>query len=462
VNVTAAAGEGVECGVRRVTTAVRAAERRVPDWTRDAARGFERMRRAPRFGMPVTVAVYLPAMPARSVRFGSLLATCLLAHLATGCAEPPRVAPPAAEFLIAAGDSTYWVRSVEDGLRLRGSPILLATFGGRFYEVYVTDDDRSYEDAVFVGQRVWRRDLVRGDSVLVFEDTLVPRLSRRWAAEHPDARLLEPAEPESPEPVAAATAEVTVIAVHGPYLSYEYHADVESDDVRPWHTTRRGVVDLRSGRQVTVGDLFGRDVARRALGAAQRQFRDAVDSLGRARRGRAAELARSIRRLELDAASFAIEGDAGAPAVAFFVPGRGEGAAGDVAIPVAPVAVPVPAWWADVRHTLPEDTGELPVDRWTHGGVVVTAEEEADDRAHVTLADARRVWPVGDVQAPVHHILWLDSPAVDSATRRGLTRAFNEAVFYDETTRTAAHDAPAVPPRPRCTLTRLAARKSRA
>lgn len=401
-------------------------------------------------------------MPASSVRFGSLIAMLVLAPLIVGCAEQPRVAPPTAEFLIAAGDSTYWVRSADGGLRLRGSPILLANFGGRFYEVYVTDDDRSYEDAVFVGQRVWRRDLVRGDSVLVFEDTLIPRLSRRWAAEHPDARLLEPAEAESAEPAAAATVELAVIAVHGPYLSYEYHADVESEHARPWHTTRRGVVDLRSGRSVTVGDLFGRDVAHHAVGAAQRQFRETVDSLAAARRGRATEFARSIRRLELDPASFTIDGDAGAPAVAFFVPGRGEGAAGDVAIPVAPVAMPVPAWWSEVRHTLPEATSELPVERWSHRTFVVTAEQEGEDRARVTLEDGRRRWVVGAVQAPVHHILWLDAPAVDSATRRGLSRAFNEAVFYDDMTRTAAHVPSQAPRGPRCSLPVAAARKSRA
>jgi hypothetical protein len=34
---------------------------------------------------------------------------------------------------------------------------------GRFYELNVTDDDRSYGDAVLVGQRVYRRDLENDD-----------------------------------------------------------------------------------------------------------------------------------------------------------------------------------------------------------------------------------------------------------------------------------------------------------
>src|SRR3712207_8117652 len=91
--------------------------------------------------------------------------------LSVACACGPAAPPPTAEFLVAAGDSTYWVRTDTTGVRVRGSPILLARYGGQFYEVYVTDDDRSFADATFVGQRVYRRDLVTGDSALVLEDS---------------------------------------------------------------------------------------------------------------------------------------------------------------------------------------------------------------------------------------------------------------------------------------------------
>src|SRR5215211_4849688 len=67
----------------------------------------------------------------------------------------PAPAPPRVEFLLSAGDSTYWVRGTAGGLRMRGSPMLLAHYGGRFFEVYVADDDRSYYDALFVGQRLY-------------------------------------------------------------------------------------------------------------------------------------------------------------------------------------------------------------------------------------------------------------------------------------------------------------------
>ena len=81
----------------------------------------------------------------------------------------PGAPPPSSEFLVSAGDSTYWVRTDTTGVRVRGSPILLARYGGQFYEVYVTDDDQSFADATFVGQRIYRRNLINGDSTLVFE-----------------------------------------------------------------------------------------------------------------------------------------------------------------------------------------------------------------------------------------------------------------------------------------------------
>src|SRR4051812_6217391 len=102
-----------------------------------------------------------------------------------GChdgARPAAESPPAADFVLAAGDSSYWVTSDHGTVRMRGAPLELARVDGRFYELYVEDDDRSFEDAVLVGQRVYRRDLVSGDSLLVYEDTIVPHLARHEVA----------------------------------------------------------------------------------------------------------------------------------------------------------------------------------------------------------------------------------------------------------------------------------------
>ena len=86
-----------------------------------------------------------------------------------------------------------------------GAPLTLANVDGRFYELYVADDDRSYFDALLVGQRIYRRDLVSGDSVEVFVDDRVAEVARDFAKAHPEERPLAPHE-VPPMPVAGAEA----------------------------------------------------------------------------------------------------------------------------------------------------------------------------------------------------------------------------------------------------------------
>src|SRR5687767_15023858 len=155
--------------------------------------------------------------------------TCLsvavgLIALLAACRGSSNQAPPA-EFIVAAGDSSYWVRSDDAGIKLRGSPMVLAWLDGRFRELYVVDDDRSYENALFVGQRLYQRDLGSGDSTEIFRDTLVMALAETYARANPDARRLAPDEDAGEEPSLTATSDVSVLGVHGPFLSMEYHAD---------------------------------------------------------------------------------------------------------------------------------------------------------------------------------------------------------------------------------------------
>src|SRR5579872_5452147 len=155
------------------------------------------------------------------------------------------VTPPAAEFLLGAGDSTFWVKTGRDGIHVRGAPLTLARCKGRFYEIYVADDDRSYTNAVFVGQRIYRRDLVSGDSVSVFEDTTVARAAARYAARHPDDTPLEPDEDAADDPASSVTGEVDVLDLHGPFLSFQYHGSLNGE-AGSGETERHGVLDLRS------------------------------------------------------------------------------------------------------------------------------------------------------------------------------------------------------------------------
>src|SRR5689334_15706399 len=78
--------------------------------------------------------------------------TLAVVTVAVGCALPPPP-PPVAEFLVSAGDQTYWVRSDNSGLRVRGSPLILARTGGRYYELFVGEVDRSFPRALLSGER---------------------------------------------------------------------------------------------------------------------------------------------------------------------------------------------------------------------------------------------------------------------------------------------------------------------
>lgn len=352
--------------------------------------------------------------------------------------ERPRAPPPATEFLVSAGDSTYWVRTGSGVPVMRGSPILLARYDGRFYEVYVTDDDRSYEDAVFVGQRLWRRDIQTGDSLLVWEDSLIPRLAQAWGEAHPDSRRLEPDEEEGDDPDRQVSAELSVLDVHGPVITFEYHADIEAKDVASWHTTRRGVIDLRAGRPATVSELFGRGTAQRVGVRARRAWLATLDSVRAARSEGARALAASIGSFTFDDASFSVVDVAGSPAIAFNVPGRGPGAAGGVTIPLPPMSVAPPAWWREVREGLPEVDPDSSGQRWTRRAYSVTARSDTSGRAELQLESDGKRWAVGSVQGPVHMIYWLDRPAIGSPARKALARAFDEAAFYDENVRTAS------------------------
>ena len=365
------------------------------------------------------------------------------AALLTACGRSPSAASgppaPAAEFLISAGDSTFWVGSGKTGVRVRGSPILLARYDGRFYEIYLTDDDRSYPNALFVGERLYRRDIITGDSALILADTTVPRIAATYARAHPDERRLAPDEEASEDPPNSATAELEVVELFGPYASYEYHADVDLENGRPWHMTRRGVIDLRSGRHTTVEALLGRTAGQRVTDLGRRAFKAARDSIRRHHDTLEARNARALQafdHLQFDANSFTIVAVDGRPAIRFAVTGRGEGPAGSAveldALPVEPGS-----WFAEMRSALP-DSGASEVDRWTRPTYSVLARyDSTEETARVFITDSRGEWPVAAMGAPIHRIDWLDSPALDSAQRRALGRAFDEAATYDERARIA-------------------------
>jgi hypothetical protein len=351
-------------------------------------------------------------------------------------------APPFAEFVIAAGDSAYWVRSDAAGVRMRGAPIVLAQLDNRFYELYVVDDDRSYANAYFVGQTLFERDLVTGDSTAMFRDSVVTALADKYASAHPNEQQLPPDEDPAEDPASSASAEVSVLAVHGPYLSMEYHVDTSGAGDDTWHMTRHEVVDLRTGRRVDLTDLLGKGLATTVLGRARRLYRETVDSVLKDARPAAKRAARSISRFKFDPMSFALAAPSGAPMIAFSAPGHGSGGEGFV-LPLRPIAVSEPVWWAEVREALPTSItdGE---ERWRRSSYSVRAVYDTIVRpVRLVLVDTSgHEFPIGGVTAPVHRIYWLDNPRFDRAQRAALIKAFDEAATYDESARTASAHGP--------------------
>jgi hypothetical protein len=349
--------------------------------------------------------------------------------------------------VIAAGDSSFWVTSANGTVHVQGAPLELARVDGRFYEIYVEDDDRSFEDAVLVGQHVYRRDLISGDSLLVYEDTIVPRLAAAYARLHPDDARLQPNDDASDDPLWRATSTIDLTDLHGPFLSYSLHVDVERDDASPWHASRRGVIDLTTGRSASLARVAAGDLApiRRRRTLAVAATLDSVRTGGdRIDRARTAALLGSYR-LEPD--GFTLTLVDGEPAVAYALAGTGAGEAGHL-LELPPIPIGEPTWWADVAPTLPIGSADGSRDVWRHGGyAVVVRYDSSANVARLLLRDSTsREWPVGRVPSPALRIFWLDHPLVDSTARRALSRAFDESALYDEAARTASRHGHAARP----------------
>jgi hypothetical protein len=362
---------------------------------------------------------------------------------AVGCGDSGRSGsqsprPPAAEFVLAAGDSTFWITSDARGIHSRGAPLDLAQVDGRFVELYVVDDDLSFQGADLVGQRVYRRDLRSGDSVLVFTDSIVPQVAREYAHAHPEDHRIDPGEDPDDNPLWRATATLDLGAAHGWFVSYTLHTDVEREHAPLWHMSRSGVLDLRARRAAALADVVGAGASdlERQRDAGLRRVIDSVQSSHDERGIRATAL---LLHYHLDPTSFTITTVDGGPAIAYFLPGAGEGDAGHM-LPLAPIRFAEPAWWGDVATSLPISSSDGARDVWRHGAYSVVVRYDSLGGARLAIRDSTsREWLVGAVSSPATRIYWLDGPRLDRETRHALSRAFDEAATYGAESRVAAN-----------------------
>jgi hypothetical protein len=372
----------------------------------------------------------------------------VLALASTSC-KPSAVTdlpPPAAEFLVTAGDSTFWVTQAGGKFRIRRAPLTVANIDGRFFELYVADDDRSYFDALLVSQRIFRRDLLSGDSLQVFEDLRVGGIARAYAAAHPTERPLKADEDGSDDPHTVATSEAEMLDIVGPLLSYAHHIDIDIVNAEDTHLVQHGVIDLRDGRRVTLAGVFGDSAARRIVREGRAIYRVVSDSIKRSSSFRTDRGARAISAFTFDSASFAIEEIDGAPMVGFHVPGAGPNAAG-LALPLPHIRAPEPSWWREIAVTVPKLGADSVIEIWVGKPYEVVARyDSSGDFATIVVRDsAQNEWNAGRVPTPARRVYRLDAAAVDSSTRHALARAFDEATLYSGTARTVRGPARRAP-----------------
>jgi hypothetical protein len=164
-----------------------------------------------------------------------------------GCSLPaPK--PPNAEFLVADGSSTYWVRSGPGGINSRTSPLILTSADSRFYEVYVEEVTRSYEDAIFTREPIYSRDLLTGRKKILYEDSKVTAWEKMYLTGNPKARLLDPDEDGGDDVSVAATGESDIVGVAGPYVLYNRRITLEKSNFQQSDSSR-GAIDIRSRRK---------------------------------------------------------------------------------------------------------------------------------------------------------------------------------------------------------------------
>ena len=380
----------------------------------------------------------------------------LTAALASAACGPDEPVPPETEFLLSAGDSTFWVWHEDQRLLVRGSPIQLARVGDRLVEIYVADDDRSFQGALLVGQRIYRRDLLTGDSAVVFDDTTITSLASWYAREHPRERRLNPDEETDAQPHVDVLGEVVTVDQHGPFLSVEYRVDGTLEGTNELHEVRRTVVDLRDGTPATLAELFGDSAALRMVAEGQREFSRTLDSVIASTDVRAREAIPTLTELSFKAESFSLSMVAREPAVEFVATGMGP-VSGGIMMPLQPIRAPMPAWWPAVLEAVPLPSADSLADRWNRGGLAVEARYDTlGDRATLMVIDTLRPyeWRLAIIPSPAHRLYWIDAPA-DSMIRQALGRAFDEAALYSEEARTVSRP---VAPRRGITPMRVALR----
>jgi hypothetical protein len=366
---------------------------------------------------------------------------CVLGLGLTSCSPRARsTARPEAEFLLVSDDSTAWVRTSADTVIVQRAPLQLATLGGRLVEIYVAEEPMDFSDASFLVGRIFRRDLVSGDSTLVFADSTVLREAIRFMRANPDAVRLDADEEPSPD-VRAVEATITPLAVVGNTIGVDVHVDRTDGDLGT-HDSYRATVDLERGTRLSLAAVLTPAAADSVLQRARSTFTDAIALAGR-RAGPVGKAAsRALAVLSLDSLSFALTRDGDSLAAQFLAHAEQpiDETRDTHRFSLEPLAVPSPPWWRNARQVLPAerpdssvrfDAGELRLDVRYDEGEVATVVMRARSGAPRTVTrmhgPLRRAIAVGDS---------LITPR--GQWQPALERAFRESGYYSDEVRAAS------------------------
>ena len=367
------------------------------------------------------------------------------------CSPAPRAgARPEAEFLVVTDDSTAWVRSAADTVVVRRAPMLVATLASRLIEIYVAEEPIVFEEATFLVARVFRRDLVTGDSALVFADSTVLGEALEYARAHPTAERLDQDEPPSPG-ARALEASVAPLDVVGHTLGIEVHVDRTVGELGT-HDTYRATVDLRAGRRLSIADVTAPGSAAGVLQQAGQDLNAAMRLAGR-RDGPVGKAAsRAMAALRFDPLSFALVRSGDSLAAQFLVHDEQviDESRDTHRFSLEPIAVVPPGWWTAARTALPRQLADSTA-RVDLGTVSLDVAYDGDDVAMIVARTTRGVRPVARMRGPVRRVITVGDSLIQPTGqwRRALERAFSESGYYSDQVRAASLRNRARPTAPR-------------
>ena len=344
-----------------------------------------------------------------------------------------------AGFLVVSDDSTAWVHDDGDSTHVQRAPMVLAQLDGRLIELYVAEEAIEFENASFLAGRVYRRDLVTGDSTLLFADSTVLRAAMEFQQRNPTAQRLGP-DDEPGNVSRSLIASITPLDVVGSTLGVDVHVD-DSVGEREMHDTYRVTLDLRSGARLTLAAVLSPAVADSVMRGAAR-LRDSAIALAARQGGAVGQAAgAALAALPLDPRGFALGRVGDSLTVSFLTHAeqRIEDARDTHRYVLEPLAVPAPSWWADARRVLPRSSTDS-VTGFSAESLSLDLRYDEQDVASIVARSGGAVVTTFRIRGPIRRLIPLRDSLVrpPDGWRRALQRAFSEAGYYSDEVRSAS------------------------